>query len=102
MALQIKDSEYKAVVESINKTRSSIEKSTSSFESILNSISSHWKSDASTELCNNIRKSLKSFNTYIDNLDSIVKYLNDNYSDYINTKNKNAQASSSLNQNGGA
>ena len=84
MAMLVNDKVINAEKDNLIKIKKSLDSSVKSMNDTIKSIKKNWQSDASTNLCNNISKSLTSFQSYIDVLTNVSTYMED----FVATVNK--------------
>ena len=77
MALEIDESIMNTQKDNLLKIKKSLDASVDNMNTTLKSISNDWKSSASDQLCKNIKKSLTSFQTYIDELKNASNFMGD-------------------------
>lgn len=90
--MEIDEKAFPSSIEELNKIKESIIRSKDSVDGILKSISADWKSDASEQLVANLKKSMNTFQTYIDELNKIILYLQDTMAEFKKVEEANKAA----------
>ena len=76
-------------LEKINTSKSNIISNVDNIKKLVGQINSDWKCEASNEFCKNVKNSLNSFDSYIDELKKLETHISASIERFVATEEAN-------------
>lgn len=89
--MEFNQSVFDTSKENLNKTKNSMITIIDNINSVINSISNNWTSNASDEFVSNMKSSLQIFQSYVDELNSCITYMDNSESNISAVESTNVQ-----------
>ena len=89
--IKFDDQRFITAISELTTIRNSLAADKEDIIKIINSVGNDWTSEASSQLCTNMKNSLNSFQSYITELSRVLTYMNTTINDW-NKMNKESSS----------